>query len=262
MEEDLKPIHSIMAVAAGFVLSLGMFAVGAGTAVYFIAIEPQGGPGSTVDVADLWTVTPRIVRSPANSLDRLPPHPGSVLSTPAVASATVGHSATLQVAYTGSDEIDLSPSAIIPTQQSQPPIGILAQHVAWCFDRYRSYRTDDDSYTAYAGGRRACVSPYTEILITWAEQSSPDLETAYIGDSSAAKRALLDVRFQHAMRDQTQGDPMVSGADTVESFYSSADAGIGLTDDHVSNCFDRYRSYRPEDNSYQPYGGGSRRQCE
>ncbi|MER9071791.1 BA14K family protein [Mesorhizobium sp. M0904] len=23
-----------------------------------------------------------------------------------------------------------------------------------------------------------------------------------------------------------------------------------------------YRSYRPEDNSYQPYSGGPRRQCE
>ena len=31
---------------------------------------------------------------------------------------------------------------------------------------------------------------------------------------------------------------------------------------HVRWCSERYRSYRPEDNSYQPYGGGSRRQCE
>ncbi|MER8725965.1 BA14K family protein [Mesorhizobium sp. M1027] len=27
-------------------------------------------------------------------------------------------------------------------------------------------------------------------------------------------------------------------------------------------CFSRYRSYRPEDNSYQPHSGGPRRQCE
>ncbi|MER9411601.1 BA14K family protein [Mesorhizobium sp. M0589] len=32
--------------------------------------------------------------------------------------------------------------------------------------------------------------------------------------------------------------------------------------DHVASCFSRYRSYRPEDNSYQPYSGGQRRQCE
>ena len=35
-----------------------------------------------------------------------------------------------------------------------------------------------------------------------------------------------------------------------------------LTPRHIASCFARYRSYSPEDNSYQPYGGGSRRQCE
>lgn len=32
--------------------------------------------------------------------------------------------------------------------------------------------------------------------------------------------------------------------------------------DHVAACFARYRSYRPQDNTYQPYGGGPRRQCQ
>ncbi|MER9869926.1 BA14K family protein [Mesorhizobium sp. M0136] len=27
-------------------------------------------------------------------------------------------------------------------------------------------------------------------------------------------------------------------------------------------CFSRYRSYRPADNTYQPYSGGPRSQCE
>lgn len=35
----------------------------------------------------------------------------------------------------------------------------------------------------------------------------------------------------------------------------------GLSDAHISDCMNRYRSYRIEDNSYQPYGGGPRRQC-
>ncbi|SIT59259.1 conserved hypothetical protein [Mesorhizobium prunaredense] len=35
-----------------------------------------------------------------------------------------------------------------------------------------------------------------------------------------------------------------------------------LPPEHVQCCFSRYRSYRPEDNSYQPYSGGPRRQCE
>ncbi len=38
--------------------------------------------------------------------------------------------------------------------------------------------------------------------------------------------------------------------------------GAQLPPHHVDYCFSRYRSYRPEDNSYQPYSGGPRRQCE
>lgn len=34
-----------------------------------------------------------------------------------------------------------------------------------------------------------------------------------------------------------------------------------LNDDHVAWCMSRYRSYQPEDNSYQPFSG-PRRQCQ
>ncbi|MBB6412388.1 BA14K family protein [Mesorhizobium sangaii] len=54
-------------------------------------------------------------------------------------------------------------------------------------------------------------------------------------------------------------------AGPVEASYVEG-AGLGIqasTDaDHVDYCFSRYRSYRPEDNSYQPYAGGPRRQCQ
>ncbi len=42
----------------------------------------------------------------------------------------------------------------------------------------------------------------------------------------------------------------------------AADDSAYAGSDHASYCFGRYRSYRPEDNSYQPFGGGPRRQCE
>ncbi len=41
-----------------------------------------------------------------------------------------------------------------------------------------------------------------------------------------------------------------------------AESGSEISSDHIESCFARYRSYRPEDNSYQPYSGGPRRQCE
>lgn len=33
-------------------------------------------------------------------------------------------------------------------------------HVAWCYDRWRSYRAWDNTYQPYHGPRRECVSPY------------------------------------------------------------------------------------------------------
>ena len=34
-------------------------------------------------------------------------------------------------------------------------------HVAWCYDRYRSYREWDNTYQPYHGPRRQCWSPYS-----------------------------------------------------------------------------------------------------
>jgi hypothetical protein len=33
------------------------------------------------------------------------------------------------------------------------------------------------------------------------------------------------------------------------------------SEEHIRSCFSRYRSYRPEDNTYQPFDGGPRRPC-
>ncbi|TIX63919.1 MAG: BA14K family protein, partial [Mesorhizobium sp.] len=33
-------------------------------------------------------------------------------------------------------------------------------HVAWCYNRYRSYRAYDNTYQPYYGPRRQCISPY------------------------------------------------------------------------------------------------------
>lgn len=46
----------------------------------------------------------------------------------------------------------------------------------------------------------------------------------------------------------------VAGLETIKQAASS-------TDSHVSWCISRYRSYRAEDNSYQPFSG-PRRQCQ
>lgn len=102
-----------------------------------------------------------------------------------------------------------------------------AAHVEWCMDRYRSYRAEDNTYAPYSGGRRECQSPYP-----------PDgsvLEASAVPGGSA----------EYAV------------SDAVDTYRN----GVALADDHVRACMSRYQSYRPDDNTYQPYGGGPRRQC-
>ncbi|MER8578159.1 BA14K family protein [Mesorhizobium sp. M1423] len=116
------------------------------------------------------------------------------------------------------------------TGSIQPPAeeqqALPAAHVEWCASRYRSYRPDDNRYTSYSGQERPCISPY--------------LDTADAGSYVEA-----------------------SDTSSVEGYPRPDETGDAeLSSDHVQYCFSRYRSYRPEDNSYQPYSGGPRRQCE
>jgi len=92
---------------------------------------------------------------------------------------------------------------------------------------YSSYNPDDNSYMSYSGQQRPCVSPYLDTTAAAEQAAQQPTEVSYVEAGAA---------------------PLVASAD--------------LSDDHVQSCFSRYRSYRPEDNSYQPYSGGPRRQCE
>lgn len=50
------------------------------------------------------------------------------------------------------------------------------------------------------------------------------------------------------------------GAYQEASLQQGGSANLNL--DFVADCMSRYRSYRVEDNTYQPYGGGARVQCQ
>lgn len=50
---------------------------------------------------------------------------------------------------------------------------------------------------------------------------------------------------QRSVNDRDQNDPLI--ASDIE--------------DHTRMCSERYKSYRFEDNTYQPFNGGPRRQC-
>ena len=56
-------------------------------------------------------------------------------------------------------------------------------------------------------------------------------------------------------------DSYATVEDEAVTVQYTVDDGEYAGSDHASYCFSRYRSYRPEDNTYQPFGGGPRQQC-
>jgi len=132
-----------------------------------------------------------------------------------------------QVAELVQDDVTDQMTTASTTREEAPKVSLSREHVAWCSKRYRSYRPETNSYRSYSGRSRECVSPYdTKTVIVSVEADAPYQE-----------------------------------ASVAESYRNDASA-FAMSADHVSSCFARYNSYRAEDNTYQPYGGGPRVQCE
>ena len=203
-------MKAVLALVAGFVLTLAVFASGLAFAAWLILAKPVHQARPTDSVSQLWTKDAQPVDKAAPALERVaaaqPPAPDAAARV-----QSVDPTKTAAVAP-GADE-----------QQARLP----AAHVSWCADRYRSYNPDDNSYMSYSGQQRPCVSPYLDTTAAAEQAAQQPTEVSYVEGGAA---------------------PLVASAD--------------LSDDHVQSCFSRYRSYRPEDNSYQPYSGGPRRQCE
>ncbi|TIX80128.1 MAG: BA14K family protein, partial [Mesorhizobium sp.] len=184
----------------------------------------------TSSVAELWPREPRKVDPASQRLERVPAR-----EIPDVPVDQVPADRTSKPADAASSAPDLNATASIePAADEQQAVA--AAHVEWCASRYRSYRPSDDHYTSYSGEQRRCVSPYL--------------------DAGAAKRVALrpDESASYVEATDTWSiDGNVSADET---------GGAWLPPDHMQYCFNRYRSYRPEDNTYQPYSGGPRRQCE
>ena len=234
----MKPV---LAIVSGFVLTLAVFASGIGLAMMTLSIGENGGPGGKVeDVADVWTSEPRRVERGGYGLERvaavLPADAASPEPDEAPA-ATIG--GLIGEANAGeADGVDPTTTAsMAPDEDAALDAAadeVLAAHVGWCFERYRSYRTDDNTYQPYSGGRRQCASPYLDDL-TMVDSGYDNPQAAVVGYAGNGGQA---------------SDPWQE---------------MGLVERspaHIRDCFNRYRSYRVEDNTYQPYGGGPRRQCE
>lgn len=220
----------VVAILGGLVLTLAVFAGGAFTAVSFLSAEPASEQPTNQDTAGIWAIEPVHVDPDVQSYERLPPRLPEDDS--AIATALNDDPRRVEV----EEVIDFTATGSISADQASDSNHVadrdlIEGHIVWCSDRYRSYRVEDNSYQPYQGERQDCLSPYMEAVVA----------------SDEAGRLANDENVERSV---------------LISSYAGEATGNASSDDHVRYCLDRYRSYRVEDNTYQPYGGGPRRQCE
>lgn len=215
-------MKNLLAIFGGFAVSLGMFVGGLAVATYFLAVDPVAEPARAGDVAEIWAVEPRRVDTASQDYERI----GDPVAAPDDVMLAMADTGTLTDAggspleNAGSSDSFEVASLSDEVELEQPQTMVLpAAHVAWCSNRYRSYREETNTYRPYSGGEQTCVSPHAD------EQAVTEPEETLV---------------------KTAGVATMAG---------------GLSESHVRDCQSRYRSYRVSDNSYQPYGGGPRRQC-
>ncbi|MFN3546209.1 MAG: BA14K family protein [Mesorhizobium sp.] len=215
----------LLMILSGCLVTIGFYAVGLVTAIFFLSAEPTPVWKPSADTGGLWTLEPVVVAGADQGLERLSPRPaqGTMVAGAMTADAPErdftpeGGVDSATISEVSVDEIT---TASLPDATPRSAPGMSIAHVQWCADRYRSYRVDDNRYTPYGGGSRECVSPY----------------------SGAAIASFEDGEEQRSAAEGGRMTPTLSAQ-------------------HMQSCMARYRSYRPDDNSYQPYGGGPRRQC-
>jgi len=214
----------VLATLSGMAVTLCAFVGGIAVAVAYLSADPIPVQKPSSAPAVTFTATPKKVNAAEQNYHRIPSRlPADTLSESQVAELV------RQGEVDDVQPIDAMTTTSISDRKA-PEATLSNEHVAWCSQRYRSYRKEDNSYTSYSGRSRECVSPYSD-TIAHADEGPSYLEASVVGSPGKM------------------------------SHHDGAAAG-GVDSDHIASCFARYNSYRVEDNTYQPYGGGPRRLCD
>lgn len=194
-----------------------------------------------METPDLWTSKPTVVDPARQDYERVEGIEVAAYVAPTdgdvdTASFARSEERQVQAAAEGiSDEADLAENAA--TGAVQPDAG----HVDWCLARYRSYLVEDNSYQPYGGGpRRECVSPSIQ---------AAEMQTA---------AGSFDADSREQVESISATSPRFASSEEQQTAEMRPAAPIAA---HEAWCHERYRSYRAEDNSYQPFDGGPRRAC-
>lgn len=222
----------LLAILSGFCVAVIVFASGVATTVALLTDAPEPVRSPDTNTAEPWTNEPVRVDAATQDFVRLPPRAEPERSD--MKAQAQAPSDGRDTADNGEQIIDPMTTAGVSKEPTPQPVPRLnAAHVEWCSQRYRSYDPRDNRYNAYSGERRECTSPYSETM-AGSEYTETMAGSEYPEEEESAVSA------------STQGYP-------ASSTY--------LDSEHAQSCFERYASYRPEDNTYQPYGGGPRRPC-
>ena len=254
-------MKALLGIVGGFVLTLAVFASGLGFATWLLAAKPVHQATPAIGISELWTKDAKPVDPARQDLERIPAHraPATTAAKAAGGSAALAASEPApQGQAQSAPQAGAAQAAEQPAQQAADDLP--AAHLEWCANRYRSYRPEENSYRSYSGELRPCVSPYLDpgrtASIDRGAMPAQDATT----DDQAEAEGYASSRDGYAT---TYGDPPQEGLGQEQAPEDQALGEVPqLSADHVDSCFSRYRSYRPEDNSYQPYDGGPRRQCE
>jgi hypothetical protein len=176
---------------------------------------------ANLDEKPLWTSKPVRVDPASQSLVRLAAAPVPPAFQAMAVDIPEHEEAEMRMAATPKPDVDDTITGAIGTGPMMDLAG--TPHAEWCFRQYRSYRVEDNSYQPYSGPRRQCGSPYME-------QQAPT---------------------GGGFHDIAQSGVSPEGA---------IQAPVRPENAHAEWCLGRYNSYRPSDNTYQPYHG-PRRPC-
>jgi len=247
-------VKPILLLLGSLVLLVLVFLSGVIITANVIA-EPEPHKFAHMDTPDLWTSQPKAVDAVRQDYQRLPPAPPPASSVAAETQATPAIQQTA-AATTVDNTVTASihPQQPDDTQpQEQRKAMVDPAQADWCYARYKSYRVEDNSYQPFSGGpRKQCQAPGGSEGQAVASAPMPDQPQApQMRDESQPLPEIPAARSDQRARDGA------SGYAQSQAINTGAPAGS-----HEEWCFARYRSYQPEDNSYQPFAGGPRRQCQ
>lgn len=233
----------MLAVIGGFVLSFGMFVAGIIFTIFVVMGGTAQEAGNSVDVAEVWSSEPRAVDTQAQAFERLPAATQPAETTKPEAVAAGAEPAVDRVTTAALSAV--RPEDAVEMPEDRAAARLLTAHNDWCKRRYRSFDPFTNSYAPYAGGRAECMSPYFAQYADLAGETAP---------SGNQRFAPVEVQWASSERFPTE--------EAQPADYVMGETALVVDDRHVEDCYARYRSYNPGDNSYQPFGGGPRMQCE